>query len=305
MPSRRLAALAAAAALCSFSGCGDDAPQAEKVQGAVSVRAENGRVEIPRRPERIVSISPTATEHLFAVGAGDQVVAVDEFSNYPPAAPRTKLSYANPNAEAIAEYEPDLVVVSLESDRVVPALERLRIPVLVFRPASDLKEAYRQIEQVGLATRHSEQAAAVVERMKERVAETRRRLRDEPRRFSVYHELDPTYYSATSETFVGRIYGMLGLENIADRAMKAGEYPQLSAEYVVRADPDLIVLADTICCDQDRAAVAKRPGMAQVAAVRNGDVVAVRDDVASRWGPRIVDFMETVGRRVERMHRRR
>lgn len=304
MPSQRLAALAAAVALCLVTGCGEDDPQSSE-PGSITVEAENGTVEIQKRPERVVSISATATEDLFAVGAGDQVVAVDEFSKYPASAPRTKLSYINPNAEAIAEYRPDLVVMSLESDKVAPALERLKIPVLVYRPANDLEEAYRQIELLGRATGHDEQAGEVVAEMKARVEEILDRLSDSPREFTVYHELDPTYFSATSKTFIGRIYQLLGLRNIADEAAKGSEYPQLSAEYVVESDPDLVVLADTICCGQDAAALAKRPGMSEVAAVRNEDVVAVPDDLASHWGPRIVDFMERVTREVEEMRARK
>jgi iron complex transport system substrate-binding protein len=304
MRTQRLAALAAAVVLCTAPGCGDDEPQSRSPDGRVTVTAENGRVEIPKWPRRIVSMSPTATEDLFAVGAGGQVVAVDEFSTFPPRAPRTKLSYANPNAEAIAKHEPDLVVISLESDKVVPALERLRIPTLVFRPANDLEEAYRQIVQIGRATGHRAKAEAVVASIRERVGRVRARLGHGGRELSVYHELDPTYFSATSDTFVGRVYELLGLRNIADEASKGGSYPQLSAEYVVEADPDLIVLADTICCDQDAAAIARRPGMSEVSAVKEGHVVPVADDVASRWGPRIIDFIDEVADEVIEMRRR-
>lgn len=294
MRTRWLAALAAAGALCILAGCGGEEPPPASGGGAVTVAAENGAVEIPQRPRRIVSLSPTATEDLFAVGAGEQVVAVDEYSRYPPQAPRTKLSYANPNAEAIAGYRPDLVVIAKESDTVLPALERLAIPTLVFRPAKDLQEAYRQIEQIGLATGHRDRAREVVAQMKRRVSRILGRLPDRRESLTVYHELDPTYFSATSATFVGHVYALLGLRNIADKAARGGDYRQLSAEYVVESDPDLIVLADTICCDQDAAALAKRPGMSDLSAIRNGHVVTAPDDVASHWGPRIVDFMELV-----------
>jgi iron complex transport system substrate-binding protein len=287
MHPTRLAALAAALALSWTAGCGGDEPEP-----AASSKAS---------PKRIVSISATATENLFAVGAGRQVVAVDEFSKYPPEAPRTKLSYINPNAEAIAAYRPDLVLLSLESNKVVPALRRLKIRVLVHRPARRLADAYSQIRQIGAATGHREQAARVVARMKERVAAILERLGSTPRGLSVYHELDPHYYSATSKTFIGRIYELVGLRNIADKADKAGEFPKLSAEYVVDANPDLIVLADTTCCGQNLDALRKRPGLREVDAVREGHVLAVPDDLASHWGPRIVEFLDMVARAVERL----
>jgi iron complex transport system substrate-binding protein len=294
MRTRWLAALAAAGALCVLAGCGGDDPEPAGGGGAITVAAANGKVVIPQRPRRIVSLSPSATETLFAVGAGEQVVAVDELSSHPPQAPRTRLSYADPNAEAIAGYRPDLVVIAKESDKVLPALERLGIPTLVFKPATDLAGAYRQIERIGLATGHRERARAAVARMKRRVADILGRLGERRGRLSVYHELDPTYFSATSNTFVGHVYELLGLRNIADAAARGGQYPQLSAEFVLESDPDLVVLADAICCDQDAAALAERPGMDRLRAVRNGHVVAAPDDLASRWGPRIVDFMELV-----------
>jgi iron complex transport system substrate-binding protein len=299
----RLAAALAAAVLLIPAGCGDDdrGPAGDSTADPVTVKAENGAVLIESPPRRIVSISATATEDLFAVGAGKQVVAVDEFSKFPADAPRTKLSYINPNAEAIAGYRPDLVVLALESNKVVPALDRLKIPTLVYRPARDLDDAYSQIEQLGIATGHPEKARKVVARMRGRVAEIVHsvpRLEGSP---TVYHELDPTYFSATSDTFVGGIYRMLGLRNIADRARKGGAFPKLSAEYVVKADPDLIVLADTVCCGQSAATLAKRRGLGNLRAVRDANVVAVPDDVASHWGPRVVDFMERVAVQVRQM----
>jgi iron complex transport system substrate-binding protein len=112
-----------------------------------------------------------------------------------------------------------------------------------------------------------------------------------------YHELGPELYSLTSSTFAGSIYSLLGLQNIADPADADGAafgYPQLSAEFIVEADPDLIFLADTICCQQNEAAVKERPGWDTLTAVNEGGVVELNDDVASRWGPRIVDFLQSV-----------
>jgi cobalamin transport system substrate-binding protein len=110
-----------------------------------------------------------------------------------------------------------------------------------------------------------------------------------------YYELDDTYYSVTSKTFIGQLFSMLGLVNIADEAERASSgYPQLSSEYIVDADPELIFLADTKCCGQDASTVADRPGWGDLAAVRDGNVVELDDDVASRWGPRLVDLVQTI-----------
>lgn len=246
-------------------------------------------------PHRIVSLSPTATESLFAIGAGKQVVAVDDQSDYPKRAPKTSLSGFTPNVEAIASYRPDLVVVQYDAAGVVGALRKLDIRVLVQPSAKNLAVAYAQIRQLGSITAHRKGAAAVVKRMQRAIT---RALRATPKRsLSVYHELSPDYYSATSATFIGRIYKLFGLRNIADAADSTSSgYPQLSGEYILGANPGLIVLADARCCGQTVAGVSRRPGWSGVAAVRNRAVVAIDDSVASRWGPRVVQFVEAVAK---------
>src|SRR5207248_259796 len=220
-------------------------------------------------PHRIVSLSPTATESLFAIGAGKQVVAVDDQSDYPKRAPRTSLSGFTPNVEAIASYHPDLVVLQYDAGGVVEGLHKLNIRVLVQPSAKNLAGAYAEIAQLGSVTGHKRSAAALVTRMKRAI---KKAIASTPNRgLSVYHELTPDYYSATSKTFIGGIYKLFGLRNIADAAdSTASGYPQLSAEYILSANPSLVVLADTRCCGQTVAAVAKRPGWNGVAAGRTG-----------------------------------
>lgn len=259
-----------------------------------TVQAANGRVTVAARPERIVSLSPTATEMLFAVGAGPQVEAVDDQSTYPREAPRTKLSGFQPNLEAVAAYEPDLVVLSNDVKGLVAGLGKLKVPVLLAPAATTIEDSYTQIEQVGALTGHVAEAAKVVAEMQSDLTAA---VEAAPKRpgTTVYHELGPDLYSVTSRTFVGSLYRRLGLTNIADRAPKrAGDYPKLSAELVLTADPDLVLLADTRCCKQSARTVAARPGWSRLAAVRTGSVVELDDDVASRWGPRVVDLVEAV-----------
>ena len=244
-------------------------------------------------PTRIVSLSPSATEDLFAVGAGKQVIAVDDQSDYPKQAPRTSLSGYTPNVEAIAGYNPDLVVVS---DRgVVPALEKLGIKVLVEAAPDNIAQAYEEIRQIGRATGHTAQATRVVRSMEKQLTALIRSVPKASRHLKVYHELDPTYYSATSSTFIGRMYKLFGFQDIADAADTTHSgYPQLSAEYIVASNPDLVVLADSICCGQTASTVAARPGWSGISAIRHHRVIAIDDSIASRWGPRIVDFARAV-----------
>jgi len=262
----------------------------------VTVTVDNGKVTIRKRPSRIVSLSPTATETLFAIGAGKQVVAVDDQSNYPKQAPRTSLSGFTPNVEAIAALKPDLVVIAFDPKGLSGALNRLGIPVVFQNAAPTLPAAYTQIRQLGQVTGHTREASAVVGRMSRQIRSIVQKVRAKAIKARVYHELDQTLFSVTSHTFVGRVYAMFGLTNIADAATAGGsDYPQLSAEYVVSADPDLIVLADTVCCGQTAQTVAARPGWSRIAAVRTGSIVRLDDSISSRWGPRLVNLVRAVG----------
>jgi iron complex transport system substrate-binding protein len=224
-------------------------------------------------------------------------VAVDQDSNYPRRAPRTSLSGFTPNVEAIANYHPDLVVISYNPSNFASQLRKLGIKVVDEPAANNLKQAYGEILQLGSLTGHTTGANAVVRSMKTRLAAIIRSVPGSRRHLRVYHELDPTYYSATSKTFIGSIYKLFGFQDIADAAdSTGGGYPQLSAEYIIQQNPQIIVLADTKCCQQTEATVAARPGWSTIAAVQHGRVVGIDDDVASRWGPRIVQFAQAVAR---------
>jgi iron complex transport system substrate-binding protein len=288
-----LAALVAALLVAPFGG-------AASSPFPVTVHAANGDVVVKTRPTRIVSLSPTATEDLFAVGAGSQVVAVDQDSDYPRGVPTTGLSGYTPNAEAIASYNPDLVVVSNDAG-IVAQLEKLGITVLL-EPASDnLAQAYDEIRQLGVATGHVDAATKLVRSMETRITALIRSVPKVARHLKVFHELSPDLYSATSATFIGRIYKLFGFRNIADAADPTHTgYPKLSAEYVVEQSPDIVVLSDSVCCGQTAKTVAERPGWQNVSAVKKRRVIAVDDSVASRWGPRIVDFVRFVAQVAKR-----
>jgi iron complex transport system substrate-binding protein len=261
----------------------------------VTVETATGPVRIPAQPESIISLSATATEILFAIGAGDQVVAVDEFSDFPAEAPTTDLSGFTPNVEAIASYVPDLVIVSFDPEGLVASLASLDIPVIQHGAAVTIDDTYTQIEQLGAATGRVAEAADLVADMRAAIDELVAGLPPSAQGLTYYHELDDTLFSVTSTTFIGQLYSLLGLTNIADGSDPDGfGYPQLSAEVIVEADPDFIFLADTVCCGQNQSTVAARPGWQNLQAVVNGRVIELDDAVASRWGPRVVEFLETV-----------
>jgi iron complex transport system substrate-binding protein len=248
------------------------------------------------KPQAIVSLSPTATEMLYAVGAGSQVAAVDEFSYWPPEAPvREGLSGWNPNVESIAGLQPDLVVLS--DGGIQEELELLGISVYVADAAMALEDVYDQMYALGEITCQRLGALQAVSKMRasmDALVEVARSLGEG---LTYYHELDDTLYSIDSSTFIGQIYALVGLVNIADSADPEGTswgYPQLTAEFVLQADPDVIFFADAQCCAQSIETISSRPGWSELEAVKNGHVFEIDSDISSRWGPRLVEFLSSV-----------
>jgi iron complex transport system substrate-binding protein len=256
---------------------------------------EVGGVTIPAAPERIVSASASHTEILYEIGAGPFVIATDLFSNHPPEAEQTeKIDAFNLNVEAVAALDPDLVVLAFDPGGALDALSGLGIPTLLFDPPVTLSDVYSQVTSLGAATGHTEGAASLVAGMEDGIARVAA-SREGEAAFTYYHELDPTLFSVASGTFIGSLYGLLGLESIvAPSDADPLGYAQLTAEFILEADPDFIFLADTRCCGESAATVAARPGWDALSAVREGRVVELDDDIASRWGPRLVDFLTVV-----------
>jgi iron complex transport system substrate-binding protein len=252
-----------------------------------------------------VSLDPTATEDLYAVGAGKQVVAVDQDSDYPAGVPKTSLSGLTPNIEAIAKYNPSLVVASQDSGGLVKGLKKLGIPVLIEPAAATLNAAYAQIQQIGEATGHGLAGASVVTAMQQQIAgDVLKAGGSDHKNLTYYWELSANpFYSATSTTFIGEVVSLFGLKNIADAAGKPadGGYPQLSQEYIVTAKPSIIFLADNQAADGGQAPslVAKRPGWSGIPAVKDNEVIGLNDDVASRWGPRLPQLVAEIAKAVE------
>ena len=277
--------------LCLISvSCSSDSSNEQ-----VSVSGGSESVEVV---ERIISLSPTATEILFAIGAGEQVVAVDDQSNFPSNAPVTDLSGYTPNVEAIAAYDPDLVVTSYDPGDLVDGLNVLGIKPLIQSAAMTLEDTYSQIIELGELTGHSKEA----EKLNKEIQSSVSSVTPSGNGLTYYHEVDNTLYSTTSKTFLGQLYDLLGLVNIADPADEDGfGWPQLSSEFIVDTDPDLIFLADADLGESPQT-VSSRPGWSSMQAVTEGRIIVLDTDIASRWGPRVVDFLEQVESAIESLN---
>lgn len=306
---KRFSSIAALTALLlTAAACGDDSTSTstDSVQQVDTTAAETTVAPVAdttadttaagELPVAIISLSPTHTEMLFAIGAADQIIAVDDQSNFPAEAldKPHELSGFEPNIEAIAALKPDLVVMADDVVDLTGQLGKLGIPVWSGPAPATFDDVYAQIEQLGAATGHIGEAAELVGQMQTDIeaAIAAAPVLAEPASF--YHELDPTLYSVTSNTFIGQVYGLFGLVNLADGVEEGNDYPQLNAEFIIQANPDLIFLADSKCCGESPETVAARDGWGATNAVINGNVIAVDDDIASRWGPRLVEFIQAV-----------
>ena len=258
--------------------------------------------KLPAKPVRIISLSPSATEIIFAINAGSQVLAVDDNSNYPANVPTSALSGFAPNLEAIVALDPDFVILnkdSTKSDAIHKSLTNLGIPVMMEEAARNLNDVYREITIIGKAVDQQEKARKLIVSMKKRIAKVIKSSKKvKSQRF--FHELDNTLYTATSKTFIGNVYRDLGLKNVADAASGADSsgYPQLSAEYLIRSNPQIIFLADAQY-GESISTVKARPGWQSIAAVKNGRIIELPADTPSRWGPRIVDVYELVAKSIK------
>lgn len=258
-----------------------------------------GAQAVTSNPTRIISLSPSATEILFGIGAGSQVIAVDDNSDFPTNAPFSKLSSFTPNVEAIAAYHPDLVVLQSSATgaaTVQSDLQKLKINVFLEVTPNNINEAYAEFLALGKATGHPSRAKALVASMKSQIAEIVNKYRKR-NPVTVFHELDNTLYSADSTTFIGQIYSDFNFTNIADAASSAdsGGYPQLTPEVVIKSNPKIIFLDDGPYGESAKT-VASRPGWSGIAAVKNNHVITLPLDIADRWGPRLVDFYRFIGK---------
>ena len=294
----RLRAPAIAIVAIVFASVLTSPAQAATTKYPLTIKFGGYTTKIAKKPTKIISLSPSGTEIFFAIGAGPQILAVDDYSNYPANAPVSEISGYQPNVEAILAKKPDLVLLSVNSTKapqVRNALVKLGIPVLMQPAPATLNDVYAENTILGKVTNRQAGAAklnaAMAKSIKDILAKAKKGSK-----IRIFHELDDTYYSATSETFIGKVYKDFGAVNIADEASGADNsgYPQLSAEYLLKSDPQVIFLADAQY-GVTAESVSKRAGWSQISAVKNKKIVELPADIPSRWGPRLVDFYKLIG----------
>jgi iron complex transport system substrate-binding protein len=258
------------------------------------------QIKLDHIPQRIVSLAPSNTEILFAVGAGSQVVGRDDFSDYPEAVKSLpKVGGTDKyNNEQIVALHPDLVLAAeINTPEQVKALESLELTVYYLKNPATLEEMYGNLETVAKLTGHEADAATLADSLEARVAEVDNKVAAVTERPSVFYEIDATDpakpYTAGPGTFIDLLIQRAGGTNIAGTLKD--QYPQLSLEQVVALNPSFIVLGDSLY-GVTPDAVKARPGWGSLSAVKNGNIFPVDDNLFSRPGPRLVDGLELLAK---------
>jgi iron complex transport system substrate-binding protein len=264
-------------------------------------RSDGQQLTVAQPPKRIVSLSPGSTEIIYAIGAEASLVAVDKYADFPDAAKNfpTRVDAYEPNVEAIAGMNPDLVLVANNSSGIVQKLDGLKIPVLYIDIDKDVKTVdgvLGQIRLLGEITSKTDQALALIDNLAKRVRVIRDALQgvDNTTSPRIYHELDSTFFTAADDTFVGDLYRILHVQNIAGGGGGVA-YPQMTQEAIIAASPNVIILGDEdfgVTVDSVKA----RPGWSAIDAVKDDKVFGMNADIISRPGPRIVDALEQLAK---------
>ncbi|MEE8330659.1 MAG: ABC transporter substrate-binding protein [Acidimicrobiia bacterium] len=260
-----------------------------------------GSMTIMTQPRRIISLSATHTEILYAIGAGDQIAATDLTSNYPPEANDTpKVDSFAFNLEEVLALQPDLVIVAFDFSGEVAALDAAGVNVLLMPPPTDVAKMLLQFDILGTATGNVVSARAERDRLKTAIEGffDVYNVSDSPLTF--FHEVDDTLFSVNGTTFLGDIYESFGLVNIADAAPDefGSGFPQLSAEFILQEDPDLIFLGDS-GFGVTAGSLEERPAWDSLSAVINGTVFELDTEIAGRWGPRTDQVVRSIADALE------
>jgi iron complex transport system substrate-binding protein len=263
----------------------------------VTVTDDDGQaVTIEREPQRLITLAPSNTEIVYALGIGDRLVAVSDYSDYPPeAATRPKVGYIRVDIERVIGYNPDLVLATgAQRQQVTPQLRQRGLKVITLDP-KNLENVFDNILLVGRATGQTAAAEKLVADLKARVKQIESRVRQAGTRPRVFFELDKSLFTVGPGSFIHDLIVRAGGENIAGDADRP--YPQLSLEVLLQRDPEVIIITDIgQYGGETPESVRARPGWQSVSAVRNNRVVPINPDLVNRPGPRIVDGFEAIAR---------
>jgi iron complex transport system substrate-binding protein len=277
------------------------APTESAVETTLTLTDGLGReITLNGLPQRIISLAPSNTEILFAIGAGEQIVGRDALSDFPEESKSSTdigSTFDALNTELIVSLNPDLILAAeINTPEQVKQLEDLDLTVYYLKNPTTLEEMYGNLELVAQMTGHQEEATSLIESLKARVAAVDEKIAPISSRPNVFYEMDATDpskpFTAGKGTFIDQLIDRAGGHNIAS---DLEGYPQLSLEQVVAADPAFIILGDARYGVSPES-IAERPGWENLSAVKNGQIFPFNDDLVSRPGPRLVDALEELAK---------
>ena len=290
--------------------CGDSVPATATPEATVAASAttppstfpvtvsdqEGKPLTLAKQPRAIISFSPGVTEILFAIGAGPQVIAADQFSDYPAEAKALKqrVKYTSPDVESALSLNPDLVIMSRAQRTSVERFRSAGLPVFYTPEADSLDAIMENVRMWGHLTGHAAEADQVANGMRARIEAVKVKVAPVAEGPRAFYELSDSLVSAGDKTFIGSILPLLKAKNVASGA--ATDYPQLTAEAVISRDPQVIFLADASSAWQSLETLRKRPGWTSISAVKDGKVYPIDPNIGNRPGPRIVLALEEIGR---------
>ncbi|MEW6399664.1 MAG: cobalamin-binding protein [Bacillota bacterium] len=296
--------LAAVMAVSVAAGCAGKKPEAGPAQPApfpLTITDGTGRqVTVPAQPQRIISLAPSCTETVFALGLGSKVVGVDKFSNYPPEAQALEKvgGFSDPSVEKIAALKPELILGTSMHKKVLPQLEALGIPVVLLDP-KDVDGVLADIQTVGRLTGATEAAGKLASDVRNRITRVKDKIDasvpGDQRPWVYYEVYSEPIMTVGPHTLIHQLIELAGGRNIAYDAQT--DYPEFSSEAIIQRNPAVIIFPSfhgsaSLTVDKLKA----RPGWAAIAAVKNGRVHAIDADIISRPGPRIADAVEELAR---------
>lgn len=240
---------------------------------------------------KIISLSTTHTETIQSLGAENTLVGIDSFSEA--SFPVEVIDSYTTTADELKVLDADLVILAFDFNGIVEGLKTQKINYLLLPPARTLEDVYSQIETIGAIVNKKSEAAAKTKEMRLSISKLIDNSNFED--ISVYHEIGYSYgiYSVNSNSLIGEIYNLLGVENIANSEVDASGsgYPELTEETILKANPDYIVVGHTDYLNKD---LSLRPGWENIKAIEHSNIVFLNENLANNWGTTTVELVETL-----------
>lgn len=253
-------------------------------------------VKIEKAPQKIISLAPSNTELLYALGLGERVVGVDDLSDYPEEAKKKEKigGFSKTNLEKIVSLSPDLVLAAgITSKELLTTLEQRNLTVVVFNP-SNVAGIADNLKLLGQITNVPDKAEAAITEFKKKIDEVTAKVKNAKAKPRVFYELDSSGFTVGNGSFINDILNLVGAQNIA--AEGTNPYPQLSQEVVISKDPQVILVGDDSGGETTPEKIMARPGWSNISAVKEKRVFALTANWVNRPGPRTALGVEQVAK---------